>query len=136
MLQALIKPVIGPAISKVLDLIPNSNERARAKEEIEREQLQQITAQLEINKEEAKHKSVFVAGWRPFIGWVCGIGVLYSFIIQPLLITLLTAFNLVQDFNVPDLATEHLFSLVLALLGMGGLRTWEKSKGVASRGLK
>ena len=79
MLPAFIAPLITSVVGGIVELIPNSNERAKAKENMEMQLLTIITAavsgQQEINKQEAAHKSIFVAGWRPFIGWVCGFGI-------------------------------------------------------------
>lgn len=89
----------------------------------------QLMGQLEINKQEAAHRSVFVAGWRPFIGWCCGLGVLYSFFLRPLLSWVL----LVIDAGLPalpDLDGEELAAMISGLLGLGGLRSWEKTRGV------
>lgn len=85
-------------------------------------------AQTDINIEEAKNPNLFVSGWRPFIGWICGIGVFYHFIG----FSLMEWFIKVLEFNIetPKLDTDGLMSLVIALLGMGGLRTFEKVKGV------
>ena len=72
MLGELLKSVIGPILGPLIDRIPDPNERARAKEKVEAEMLAAMTAlvqgQLEINKTEAQHASIFVAGWRPGIG--------------------------------------------------------------------
>lgn len=90
----------------------------------------QLMGQLEINKQEAAHSSIFVAGWRPFIGWGCGLGVLYSFFLRPILSWVL----LVIDAGLPalpELDGEELAAMISGLLGLGGLRTWEKAKGVA-----
>lgn len=85
-------------------------------------------AQSDINVFEAQHKSLFVAGWRPFIGWICGIGVFYHFIGFSLLEWGVRVFSL--QIEPPKINTDGLMSLVIALLGMGGLRTFEKIKGV------
>jgi len=86
-------------------------------------------AQIEVNKEEAKHASVFVAGWRPFIGWVCGAGVGYHFLIYPLFAPLLEAWT-GAEFR--ELDWGELSMLVGGLLGFGGLRTFEKTRGIAT----
>lgn len=135
---AILQPILGPAINKLLDLIPNSNERARAKEEFERALLDASisaqTAQTEINKIEAAHKSVFVSGWRPAIGWVCGLGILWSFFIEPILTWVAVTFNVVELDTLPALETGPLMTLVMAMLGLGTLRTFEKKNGVAREG--
>lgn len=86
-------------------------------------------AQSDINMFEAQHKSLFVAGWRPFIGWICGLGVFYHFIGFSLMEWCIRVFGL--DIEPPKIDTDGLMSLVIALLGMGGLRTYEKIKGVS-----
>lgn len=136
-------PILGSVLDKV---IPNTAERERAKAEIalklaENETTlvklfaEQDKGQLEINKEEAKSNSLFVAGWRPFVGWTCGIGCAWAYVLKPIadwFIALLSRFipELV-GFNTPILSTGELMSLLLGLLGMGTLRTYEKFKGVS-----
>lgn len=131
---ALLAPMIGPIIDKALDLIPNKNERARARESMEAELQRAIESAAEqqnkINLVEAGSSSVFVAGWRPFIGWVCGAGIAWAFIVQPVAVWYISIFH--PGINtLPQIDTDTLFQLVLAMLGMGGLRTFEKMKGVA-----
>lgn len=78
-------------------------------------------AQIALNKAEAAHRSLFVAGWRPFIGWVCGLGLTYSFLLRPFLI--------VWGANAPSLDMESIIGLLVGMLGLGGYRTYEKIKG-------
>tara|TARA_R100001510_G_C7641826_1_gene199423 strand:+ start:536 stop:913 length:378 start_codon:yes stop_codon:yes gene_type:complete len=82
-----------------------------------------IELQAEINKVEAQHRSMFVAGWRPFIGWICGFALAYNFIIRDLAIF---AFGMEQV--PPALQMEHLMTVLLGMLGLGGMRTYEKLK--------
>lgn len=84
-------------------------------------ELSLLVGQLEINKVEAAHKSLFVAGWRPFIGWVCGVGLLYNVLVQPI-------FDIWVD--MPEINPDLLYPVLLGMLGMSGLRTYEKFKGV------
>ena len=81
-----------------------------------------LVGQLEVNKIEAAHKSLFVSGWRPFIGWVCGIGLAYNVILSPFLDIW---------FTVPKVDVSALYPVMLGMLGIGGMRTVEKIKGVA-----
>ena len=82
-----------------------------------------IQIQTKINEIEAKHRSVFVAGWRPFVGWVCGVALAYNFIVRDLFIWAL------QPEEVPPaLQMEHLMTVLMGMLGLGGLRTFEKIK--------
>tara|TARA_R100001163_G_C4918206_1_gene99537 strand:- start:123 stop:503 length:381 start_codon:yes stop_codon:yes gene_type:complete len=82
-----------------------------------------ISIQTKINEIEAGHRTVFVAGWRPFIGWVCGVALAYNFIIRDLFIWALDP----QEVP-PALQMEHLMTVLLGMLGLGGLRTFEKVK--------
>lgn len=82
-----------------------------------------IAIQTKINEIEAQHRTVFVAGWRPFIGWVCGMALAYNFVIRDLFIW---AFQ--PEVIPPALAMDHLMTVLLGMLGLGGLRTYEKIK--------
>lgn len=90
--------------------------------------LQRDLAQAETNKVEAASPNVFVSGWRPGIGWVCTLALSYQFLIRPLLPWVLEA----QGLSVPDMPSldENLWELVFSMLGFGGLRTFEKLRGV------
>jgi len=80
-----------------------------------------IELQAEINKMEAQHRTVFVAGWRPFIGWVCGFALAYNFVLRDLLIWFFG-----PEGVPPALQMEHLMTVLLGMLGLGGMRTFEK----------
>ena len=127
--------LVGPIVNKFVDRIPDGNERARAKESLERELVDAansvMLAQTEINKAEAAHKSIFVAGWRPFIGWVCGVGIAWSMVVQPVAQWAMIAWG--DGTELPTIDTSYLMELVTAMLGMSGLRTFEKMRGVARR---
>ena len=84
--------------------------------------------QLDINKEEAGHRSIFVSGWRPFLGWVSGLSIGYVYLFQPLLDMILQMFGVKVDWVVLDLG--QLMPLILGMLGLGGLRSFEKAKGL------
>ena len=127
--------LVGPIVNKFVDRIPNGNERARAKEALEKELVDAansgMLAQTEINAAEAQHKSIFVAGWRPFIGWVCGVGIAWSMVVQPVAQWAMIAWG--DGTELPTIDTSYLMELVTAMLGMSGLRTFEKMRGVARR---
>ena len=89
------------------------------------------SGQIKINLEEAKSSSLFVAGWRPFIGWVGGTALAYSFIVQPIVMWIAELYG--KTVTAPTLDMGVLFNLILAMLGFGGLRTYEKLKGVHSK---
>ena len=88
-------------------------------------------AQIGVNKEEAKHSSLFVSGWRPFIGWSCGIAITYHAMIQPILEVILRAFGL--DFKFPEFDLAMLYPVLMGMLGLSASRSMEKSKGVARK---
>lgn len=117
------------AIGNVLDNLFTSKEEKLTKEEaIKRLTQAPQMAQTEINKIEAQHRSLFVAGWRPFIGWVCGFNLLYLVFLRDFISSLLIFFKI--DFVMPQAIGVDLSSeLVFALLGLGGLRTFEKVTG-------
>ncbi len=137
MWAGLLKAALGPILDGVLRLIPDKGERARAKEMFEGQMLNAMTSlvqgQLDINKTEAKHGSVFVAGWRPAIGWVCGVALAWNFVIQPLMLWGAWIFpEIAPDISTaPKLDTDELMTVLLGMLGLGGLRTYEKRLGVA-----
>jgi len=128
-----------PVIDTLLDivkgpldkLVPDKNQKKRFRHELEMEILKAGLGQMEINKAEAQHPSVFVAGWRPFIGWVCGLALAWHFIGFDIL-------KWMQGTFFPDAppppaltGTETLITVLLSMLGLGGLRTVEKLKGVS-----
>jgi len=129
MLQALIGPV-----SSLLDkVIPDADERNRLSHEIatmaEKQAHEAAMAQVSVNREEAKHRSIFVSGWRPFIGWTCGVALAYHFVLAPLIL-----FGVgISGVEIPELPAfdmDSLMTVLLGMLGLGGLRTYEKQKGL------
>jgi hypothetical protein len=121
---------------KLIDrLWPDPTQRDAAKLELLKLQQQgdlaQIAGQLEINKTEAASSSTFVAGWRPFIGWVCGAALAYTYIGYPLI--LWAGALWFPSIKPPVLGNDGmLYELMFGMLGLGGLRTFEKVKGVAN----
>ena len=130
----MIQTLIGPILGLLDKVIPDSNERARLAHEIatmaERQAHEIALAQIEVNKEEAKSDSLFKSGWRPFIGWVCGAAFAYHFVGQPVIIFVLAYFGLPAP-ELPEFDMMSLMTVLGGLLGLGGLRTFEKYKGVA-----
>lgn len=111
------------AVGGVLDKLFTSDDERLAKKELFLRLAQRpAELQVELNKIEAQHRSIFVAGWRPFIGWVCGVGLAFPYVINPV-VQWLTG-----DVG-PVLPIDSLIELVIALLGMGTLRTLEKFGG-------
>ena len=123
-----------PALGTLIDrLIPDRAAAEKAKAEMEAELIragnEAALAQVEVNKVEAGHSSVFVAGWRPSIGWVCAAGLAWAFVVAPVASWALMVMGVKAE--LPAIQFDHLFELVLAMLGIGGLRTFEKLRGVA-----
>jgi len=85
-------------------------------------------AQLAINQTEAQNPSIFVSGWRSFIGWVCGAAFAYHYIIQPLLAFVLASFG--HSVALPVFNMDAMLTVLLGMLGLGGMRSFEKIKGV------
>lgn len=130
----LLMPVISTALDKLLGLIPDPNARAKAQEDFMREVMEAASAQAQqqsdTNKIEAQHASVFVAGWRPFIGWICGVALGYHFIIQPLLAFMFAVYGV--QYILPVFDMDSLMTVLLGMLGLGAMRTIEKVGGVTT----
>jgi len=134
MIGALL-PAVLPLVKDVIGsfLPEDPKKRAEAERKIEAQLTEHLAkidiAQLEINKTEAAHRSIFVAGWRPFIGWSCGVSLAWSYICQPIL-----TFALVQTgygVELPALDMSQMMPVLMGMLGLGGLRTFEKYKSVS-----
>ena len=130
MLESLIAPVAG-----LLDkFIPDADERNRLAHEIatmsERHAHELAKGQIEVNKISAAHKSMFVAGWRPFVGWTCGVALAWHFVGQPLAVFVIATAG-VETPPLPVFEMESLLTVLLGMLGLGSLRTYEKTKNVA-----
>jgi len=102
----------------------------KAEIELKLSQLEQALkmGQIEINKAEAQNPNWFVAGWRPFIGWTGGIALAYTFVVAPFLHSFFAVFKV--NYPLPDLDIGLLMNLVIAMLGLAGMRTYEKTKKV------
>ena len=122
--------------SKVLDrVLPDPAQQAAAKLELMKLQqngeLAQITGQMDINKVEAASSSLFVSGWRPSIGWVCGAGFAVQFVIGPLAEWGSALYG--HPVKFPQMDTGTMMPLLLGMLGLGGLRTAEKLADKAAK---
>jgi hypothetical protein len=130
--------LIGAILPSVMEvagrfLPEDPKKRAEAERKIEAQLTEHLAkidlAQLDINKTEAAHRSIFIAGWRPFIGWSCGVALAWNYIAQPILVfTLAQTGNLV---DLPALDMSQMMPVLMGLLGLGGLRTFEKYKAVS-----
>lgn len=133
MALSFIKELVGPVSGLVSEFIEDKDERNRLAHEIatlaEKQHHAEVMAQVEVNKTEAAHKSLFVAGWRPAIGWICGLGMFSNFIIVPMtnFVLALTGSPIV----VPLIDLQTMLPVLLGMLGLGGMRSYEKAKGIA-----
>lgn len=115
------------------DLFTSDEERLKLSLEEKKIDAELVKGQLEINKVEAQHKSLFVAGWRPFIGWVGGLALAYQFLLYPFL-TWIWAFLqsrgvIPSNFSPPPVFDSGpLFAIITGMLGIGGLRSFDKVK--------
>lgn len=134
MIQALLPAVLPLVKDAVGAFLPeDKNKRAEAERKLEADLASHLAkidvAQLEVNKVEAAHRSVFIAGWRPFIGWSLGFSLAWTYLCQPIL-----TFALIQagyGVELPSLDMAEMMPVLMGMLGLGGLRTFEKYKSVS-----
>jgi hypothetical protein len=130
-----ITAIVTVGSQLITRLFPDPAQAAQANLELTKMQmsgeLAQITGQLDINKVEASSSSVFVSGWRPAIGWVCGLGLLYSSFIEPVARFTATMLGYTSAFPVID--TTITMQVLMGMLGLAGMRSYDKAKGVASK---
>ena len=120
--------VIGVA-GKVLDkFVEDKDLKTKLSHELKSQIVSLDLAQAQTNLEQAKHPSIFVAGARPAIMWICAFGLGWQFVFQPVAVWGIAVSGI--DVVLPIIETEGLLSLTLALLGLGGMRSFEKSKGI------
>jgi len=130
MLSALIGPVTG-LLDKFVEDKDQKNALAHEIATMSERHAQQLAmAQIEVNKAEAASGSIFKGGWRPFIGWVCGFAFMYHFVLQPLIVFGVTTAGITIP-PLPEFDMSSLMTVLMGMLGLGGLRTFEKQKGVA-----
>ena len=130
MIDKFFKP-ISDLIGKA---IPDKNKRMELEASIKAQMIDLQKAQTEINLEQAKHPSIFVSGSRPAILWICALGLAWQFFLAPLMNwAVVISGSTIQP---PVINTEGLMTLTLSLLGLGGLRTAEKWKGVARNNMR
>lgn len=129
-----IKALFGESTHRTIEPMPQPVQQQQLKEELDNT-LKTVIAQAVAAKAPDKSpaltkKNIFISGWRPFIGWICGFGIMWAFVIQPVLTWFMKVSGDVST-PIPPMETDGLYQLVLAVIGMGGLRTYEKMKGVA-----
>ena len=129
----LIGSLVGPVTGLLDKFIEDKDTKNALAHEIatmsEKHANELAKGQLEVNKVEAASKSLFVAGWRPFIGWVCGVGFLSNFILIPM-----SNFGLAiaeSAITIPMIDTTQMMPVLMGMLGLGAMRTYEKKTGVS-----
>ena len=130
----MIGQILGAAAPILDKFVEDKDAKNKIKAELEQSIIGLQAAQAAANIEQAKHSSLFVAGARPAIMWICGLGLLTQFFLMP--IAEWASALWFPDVALPSLATEELMTLTLALLGLGGMRSFEKSRGVARESMK
>ena len=124
----MLDSVVGVA-GKVLDkFVEDKDLKAKLQHELDMQLHNANLAQIEVNKVEAQHRTVFVAGWRPFTGWVCATALAYHFIIEPVLVFFLSWYGV--EIQLPQFDMGSLLTVLMGMLGLGGLRTYEKKQGL------
>jgi len=123
--MSLLTTLIGPVTGLLDKFIEDKDQKNAIAHELatmaEKHSQELLKGQLEVNKVEAAHKSLFVAGWRPAIGWICGLALLYSTLLSPILSIW---------FTVPPVDSSLLTTVLMGMLGLGAMRTVEKTKNV------
>ena len=133
---------IVEGIGKIADdLITSDEERLKIALQEKAMDVELVKGQLEINKAEAQHKNVFVAGWRPFIGWVGGIALAYQFILYPIMIWGWAFFQakgwIPENLSPPPVfESGPLFAIITGMLGIGGMRSFDKVRKTQTEKVK
>jgi hypothetical protein len=127
-----IEAIVGLVTSIIGRIWPDKSEQQKLQfaKELQQAMIDADLAkgQMEINVEEAKSTNLFVAGWRPFIGWVCGLAFAWQYLVCPLLTFLIVASGHPAP-AMPAFGIETMMPVLVGMLGLGGLRTYEKLKG-------
>lgn len=130
----LLDSLIGPVTGILDKFVEDKDQKAKLAHEIstmaDRHAQQLAMAQIEVNKAEAASGSVWKGGWRPFVGWVCGFAFAYHFVLQPMAIFGISTYG-IEVPSLPNFEMGQLMTVLMGMLGLGGLRSFEKSKGVA-----
>ena len=131
--MSIINTLIGPVTGLLDKVIEDKDQKAQLAHELatmaDTHAQELAKGQLEINLADAKSGSFWQGGWRPFIGWTSGIALFYSYILQPFMTFIFAAVGYPID-DLPELRTTELLPILGALLGLGGLRTFERVKKV------
>ena len=129
----MIDKLIGPVTGLLDKFIEDKDQKAKLAHEVatmaQRHAQELAKAQLEVNKTEAQHKSIFVSGWRPAVGWCCVFGMLGNYMVIPFTNFVLALLKI--DVSVPLIDTATMMPVLMGMLGLGAMRTYEKRTGVS-----
>ena len=129
LLGSLVQPVTG-LLDKFIEDKDQKNKLAHEISTMAERHAQELAkGQLEINKAEAQSRNIFVAGWRPFIGWTCGVAMAYNYVIHPIMIFVLAQLDYLVA--LPALDLGEMMPVLMGMLGLGSLRSFEKYKGIS-----
>jgi hypothetical protein len=126
-----IDDAVAAALQVLNKFVPDPDAKAKFESELRNSLQLWDKGQTDVNAVEAANPNMFVSGWRPFIGWVCGLALAYQYVAAPLIMWFATSVG-VNIAAFPKL-DDTLWQLVFAMLGMGGMRTFEKLKGIARK---
>lgn len=133
MLGTLVSTILPIAETVIDRVVPDKNAKAKALQDLEHMLVEAETkgqlAQIEVNKIEAGSRSVWTSGWRPFIGWTCGFAMAYAYVVQPILVFILAQSGYLID--LPRVELAEMMPILLGMLGLGGLRSFEKYKKIS-----
>lgn len=124
-----IDDAVAAGLQVINKFIPDPEARAKAEADLRNSLQAWDKQQNDVNAVEAANPNLFVSGWRPFIGWTCGISLCYQYVAAPIVYWIAMTFGVLIE--APPKLDDMLWQLVFAMLGMGGLRTFEKIKGVS-----
>ena len=131
--MSVVASLIGPVTGLLDKFIEDKDQKAALAHEIstmsEKHALELAKGQMEINKVEASNANLFVSGWRPFIGWTCGLGMFGNFITIPFANFALALLDI--EITIPLVPLETMMPVLMGILGLGAMRTYEKKTGVS-----
>ena len=129
----MIQALIGPATKLLGKFIEDKDTKNKLAHELatmaERHAQELAKSQIEVNKAEAQSRHWFVASWRPFTGWTCGIALMWHFVLSQFILFFATMFGFDLP-ALPEFDMGSLMTVLMGMLGLGGLRTFEKYKGM------
>jgi hypothetical protein len=129
----MIDKLIGPVTGLLDKFIEDKDQKAKLAHEVatmaQKHAQELAKGQLEVNKAEAQHKSIFVSGWRPAVGWCCVFGMMGNFMVIPFANFVLALLEI--PVSVPLIDTATMMPVLMGMLGLGAMRTYEKRTGVS-----